>query len=291
MRSLLRSSLSLRPSLLSSLALLALVRCGGDVTVASMDVTWVSYADGARVGGAVDAFGDFGAPGPNADVRIQWDDVNHTKDLGPGKDVPVGPIDIEAPDTTVAPKDDGPKDTGGPKDAGTKKDAGSKKDAGPQDPPWLDVSDPVVKGCLEAFPAICDKVSECGSTQPILGLIGGFCPTLMSALSPVLTAGCEQVATALQSALPDVQIPLVGDLAPLVEKLIVGCIENFNCDPQYLQDIGAKFFQLIQVVGGAGGGGGGGLGGLGDALPALLELAQMCGGLENLLPFGGFLPF
>lgn len=93
-------------------------------------------------------------------------------DLGPtpgagsdGDDVAVaGDGDVGAPTPDVGPAVD---TSPGAPDAGTPEDDGWVPD-------WVENADPSVKGCLEAFPAICDKVAECGEEQPLLGLVSGF---------------------------------------------------------------------------------------------------------------------
>ena len=158
-------------------------------------------------------------------------------------------------------------------------------DPGPEqngwDPDWTDNPDPEVEACLENFPAICNKVDECGDQNPLLELIGGACPLLFDSLSPLLTMGCEQIGTALAGL--GIDLP-IGDLGSLLPKLISGCIENFQCDPEYLQQFGEALSGLAGLLGGLGGQSGGG-GDITAALPALLKLAEMCGGLELLLPF------
>lgn len=149
------------------------------------------------------------------------------------------------------------------------------------DPEWTDNPDPEVEACLENFPAICNKIDECGDQNPILELLGGGCPLLFDSINPLLTMGCEQIGTALEGL--GIDLP-IGDLGTLLPKLISGCIDNFQCDPEYLQQFGEAIAGLAGLLGNLGGGGGGG-GDLTEALPALLKLAEMCGGLELLLPF------
>ncbi len=150
------------------------------------------------------------------------------------------------------------------------------------DPDWTDHEDPAVEVCLGTLPAICNKVNECSAEQPVLELLGGFCPTLFDSISPLLTLGCEQVGDLLGGALPGVDLPIGGALDEMIFTLITGCIENFECDPAYLQELGAAFGDVIALLGQGQGEGGGDIG---AALPALLKLAEMCGGLENFLPF------
>jgi len=159
-------------------------------------------------------------------------------------------------------------------------------DPGPEqngwDPEWTDNPDPEVEAWLENFPAICNKIDECGDQNPVLELLGGGCPLLFDSLSPLLTMGCEQIGTALEGL--GISLP-IGDLGSLLPKLVSGCIENFQCDPEYLQQFGEALQGLTGLLGTLGGQGGGGGGDITDALPALLKLAEMCGGLDLLLPF------
>ncbi len=153
-------------------------------------------------------------------------------------------------------------------------------------PDWVENAPDEIKGCLETFPLICDKVAECGETQPLLGLVAGFCPTLFDAINPVLAIGCEQVGPLLEQAVPG-GIPFVGSISELVQKLLKGCIENFQCDPEYLAQFGETLAGIVQSF--AESQQGGGQGDFSAALPALLDLANQCGGIGELLgiPFFG----
>lgn len=235
---------------------LALGGCGGDYEVAYADVT----------------FTPAGADVVNAQNQALLDPDPAVLD-DPVPDERVDPVPEEQPDPedppTVEPDPEQPPD---------------EPPSDEYDPPWTDHDDPAVEGCLEAFPAICNKIDECGEEQPILGLLGGFCPTLFDAINPMLTIGCEQVGNLLAGA--GIELPIGGDISGIISNLLKGCIENFQCDPEYLAEFGAKFAEVIQAFGGAlGGGEGGGGGNFQDGLPALLELAQMCGGLGALFPF------
>jgi hypothetical protein len=164
-----------------------------------------------------------------------------------------------------------------------KKDPDDSKDPTEEeeyDPDWTKNDDPAVEGCLEIFPAICNEINECGEEMPVLKLIGGFCPTLFDAVNPLLTLGCDELTGVLEDQLGGGLGG--GALGPIITKLLKGCIENFNCDPEYLQKLGEAFAPLLQLLGGAQGGGGGDIA---SALPQLLKLAEMCGGIGNLLPF------
>jgi hypothetical protein len=187
------------------------------------------------------------------------------------------PADRESePDPTVTDPepDDSPKkdpDSNDPEDE-------------PYDPDWTDNDDPAVEGCLEMFPAICNEISECDEEMPVLKVIGGFCPMLFDAVNPLLAMGCDQLTGVLEGQLSGGLGGLGGGaLGPMITKLLKGCIENFNCDPDYLQKLGEGFAPLLELLGGMQGGGSGV--DMAAALPKLLKLAEMCGGLGNLLPF------
>ena len=256
---------------------LSLLACEGEDRV--MAPTTVEFAPtGESDLGKSTGKDDFGTPGPgNGETpgpglggdTVEVDDLvapPDEEDVGE-EPIPVEP-DIEEPAA----------DVGKP----------GKPDAGPKDEPdtgwvpdWVENADPSVKGCLESFPAICDKVAECGETQPILGLLGGFCPTLFDAINPILTLGCDQVGNLVNQAVPG-GIPFVGELGDLLPKLIKGCIENFQCTPEYLQEFGATIQDIIAMFQQGQGGQSGG--DLTDALPALLALAEKCGGLGVIFP-------
>jgi hypothetical protein len=134
------------------------------------------------------------------------------------------------------------------------------------------------------FPAICNEINECDEEIPILKVLGGYCPTLFDAINPLLNMGCDQLTSALDGQIPGGLGGLGGGaMGEIITKLLKGCIENFNCDPEFLTQLGEQFGGLLQGL--AGGGGGAGGVDLGAMLPQLLKLAEMCGGIGNLLPF------
>jgi len=243
----------------------SLMACGGDYTAAVADVTFTPIDEDPSAAGEADPVDPAATPAddPLADPGVE----------DPNDDPVEDPVDDPVEDPVEDPVDDPEDPVEDPSDD--------------YDPDWTDHDDPGVEGCLEAFPAICNKVEECGAEQPVLQLLGGFCPSLFDSISPMLIQSCEQVSDLLGQALPGVEIPLAGNLGDIITKLMTGCIENFQCDPEYLATFGEKLGAVLQLFGGlAGGGGGGGGGGdIAGALPALLELAEMCGGLGNLLPF------
>jgi hypothetical protein len=251
----------LRLLLLSLPLALLTAGCGGDYTAASADVTFVPLEEEQPVG--LDELLDPEAPVVGGVADPASDPAPVDDPVADPVDDPIAPADDPLVDDPV---EDPPPETDDPPEDDV------------YDPDWTDNDDPIVEGCLETLPAICNKVSECGEDQPVLELLGGFCPTLFDSISPVLELGCEQVGGLLQGALPDVDIPLGGALDEMIFTLITGCIENFQCDPEYLAELGAQFGEVIAAFGGGGGD-------IGAALPALLGLAEMCGGLQNFLPF------
>jgi len=167
-------------------------------------------------------------------------------------DVPVTPSD----DVSVPPEDTGPIE---------------EPDTGWM-PPWTEHDDPTVESCLESFPALCDKLSECGESDPITGFIGDFCPGLVDGNNGALVGYCESVATGVADQAGSV-------VATTISDFMKGCIENYDCDPASLQKFGEAIGSLATLFGEGGGGD------FTDALPVLLDLADMCGGLGGLLPF------
>jgi hypothetical protein len=147
------------------------------------------------------------------------------------------------------------------------------------DPEWTEHDDPAVEGCLKMFPAICDKVAECTEDIPLLNLVSGYCPVAFDAMSPLLEMGCDEIAKALKNSMPD--IPLVGDsLGTMITDMLRGCIENFTCDLDYILALGEKLGAVAGLISGSAD-----PSQMTDALPQLLELAEMCGGIDGLLPF------
>lgn len=248
-----------------------LFACAGEDRTAA--TATVSFQPAAPDGGGTDtasSFDDEDTFDPNSPLDGLRDDV-----VVGDPDAIVGPGDT-SPVAEDAPTP--PKDAGSPGPVG---DTGWSPD-------WVENADPSVKGCLETFPAICDKVSECGEAQPLLGALGGFCPTVFDAISPILTTGCDQLGGLVDQAIPG-GLPLGIDLGDLLPKLIKGCVENFECTPEYLQEFGATLQSLVEAFT------------QGQAqgqsldfmalLPQLLDLANKCGGIGNLIPgfdfFGG----
>ena len=252
-----------------------LASCGGDYEAAVADVTFVPAEPDAGLGqGQVPPYENL-PPVDDPQVVPEDPETPEPPDTPEDPEVTDPPDDPEVVDPPEDPEVTDPPDDPIIEDP-------------PYDPPWTEHDDPTVEGCLEAFPAICNKLDECSADMPILGLVSGFCPTAFDLASPLLSMGCEQVADLLNQALPDMSIPFIGgDVAGLVTDLLTGCIENFDCDPASILEFGQKLGEIVQSMGGLGALTGGGSGGGGDfmaALPALLELADMCGGLD-LLPF------
>lgn len=255
----------MRSTLLLFLSSWVVAGCGGDYTAAVADVTFTPWEEENPAGEALDpsqvAGGELDdqAVDPAPD-RVGEDPVDDPADdpLDPGTD----------PDVADDPPADDPP----------------AEDEPYYDPDWTENDDPLVEGCLETFPAICNKWEECGAEQPIAGILGSFCPFLFDAIAPMLELGCAQVEGLLGGLAGGVELPIIGGgLETIIMDLLQGCIENFQCDPEYLAEFGAKFGEVLQLFGGSATGGGGG--DIGAALPALLELAEMCGGLGSLLPF------
>ena len=67
-------------------------------------------------------------------------------------------------------------------------------------------------------------------------------------------------------------------LQQIMAKLLKGCIENFTCDLDFIIKLGEKLAAVVQLFTGGGQD-------FTAAPPQLMELAQMCGGIGNLLPF------
>ena len=252
------------------------------VTASSLTATWLigSVLLVASCAGEEYAVAPvrLGVTEPGLDDDASGETDPETTDLGPtpgaGSDGDDGVMVEDAGGTDPAPDVGSPVDT-----ASNAPDVGPPEDTG-WVPEWVEDADPAIKGCLEAFPAICDKVAECGEEQPLLGLVSGFCPGLFDSLSPILATGCEQLGGILEESLPG-DIPLVGDLSDLIPKLIKGCIENFQCDPEYLQEFGAALQGIVALFQGQDGE----QADFSAALPALLELADKCGGLDEFFPF------
>lgn len=248
-----------------------LLACGGDYTAAQFDVQFTPYEDPELEKALDEPLDEPTNPlvEPPATPPVEPPEEKPPEEKPPEEP----PIEPEEPPIVTPEEPEQPPET--PPEEPPEPD---------YDPDWTENEDPAVQGCLEAFPAICNKAAECGADQPVVQLLGGFCPVIFDSLSPILEQSCEDIHAQLSAVLPDVQIPLVGDLQTMLSNLITGCIENFQCDPAYLQELGAKFAEVLGAFGGAAGGGGAG-GDIGAALPALLELANMCGGIGGLLPF------
>ncbi|MFT5429829.1 MAG: hypothetical protein ACI9OJ_000501, partial [Myxococcota bacterium] len=172
--------------------------------------------------------------------------------------------DVEdQPDARPEP-DEGPRP---PEDAGPV----DEPDTG-WDPPWTDHEDPTTESCLKSFPILCDKVTECGQADPISGLLGGYCPDLLSGNVDTVVGYCEGVAQGVSDAAG-------AGVATTISDFLQGCIANYDCDPETLAVFGDALGQLGTLFGE------GGSGDFASALPILLELADKCGGLGGLLPF------
>jgi hypothetical protein len=197
-------------------------------------------------------------------------DIPVVQDTRVSEDTPAPPQDISTPpDDVPAPPDDVPADTN-------------------WDPDWTDNPDPLTKGCLEFFPTICNEVSECKETYPlVLTIPAGLCAPIFDMLEQtggLLTMSCEELGNLVAPLLPDAG-PIASEaLGGMIANLLNGCIENFNCDLAFVIELGVKFGELAAALGVSAGGQGGQMDFI-AALPAIIELAQLCGGVENILPF------
>ena len=170
----------------------------------------------------------------------------------------------QAPEDTWVEPDNGPAETPdtGPKE---KPDTGWK-------PEWTEHNDSTVESCLETFPALCTKLDECGLDDPITGFLGQYCPSLVDGNSGALVGYCEGVAQGVAEQAG-------GAIATTISDFLKGCVENYDCDPASLQKFGEAIGQIATLFGE------GENADFTDALPVLLDLASMCGGLGGLLPF------
>ena len=192
-----------------------------------------------------------------------------------------GAVSVDEPQVTDPTPEPESKPDPDPEPEADKKPAPEpEKDA--WDPDWTEHDDEAVKGCLEMFPSICNKVDDCSEEMPALGLFGGFCKPLFDGISPMLEMGCEQLAELLKGAGGEAgALGALGGagLQQVMTKLLKGCIDNFTCDLEFIVELGQKLGGVFQLFSGQGGQD------FTSALPQLMELAQMCGGIGNLLPF------
>lgn len=261
----------------------ALACAGEDRTAAPTTVTFTRVAPDAR-GNDAPQYGD---------VEVDASDPGSPLDGAPGDrdSGSLSDVSTVGGGDSLSQADASGTDLGGigGADTATPKDAGAPEGDAGWNPDWVTGADPAVKGCLETFPAICDKVTECGEAQPLLGALGGFCPTVFDAIAPILTTGCGQLGAIVDQAIPG-GLPLGLDLGEILPTLIKGCVENFECTPEYLQEFGATLQALVEVF--TAGQAEGQTPDYTAALPALFELADKCGGIGNLIPglgglFGG----
>jgi|GEM_PF-4252852 hypothetical protein len=205
------------------------------------------------------------------DIPVEQDTTVSEDTPAPPSDVPAPPEDVPAPPEDIPdPIDDVVADTN-------------------WDPDWTDNPDPMTEGCLEFFPTICNEVNECKETYPlVLTIPAGLCAPIFDTLEQtggLLTMSCEELGNLIAPQLPDAG-PIAGEaLGGMIANLLNGCIENFNCDLAFVIELGVKFGELAAALGVGATGGQGGQMDFMAALPAIIELAQLCGGVENILPF------
>lgn len=240
--------------------LVCLLGCGGDYEAAYVESSYVP-----------------------AEIEVDPAAVDPTENIleseGEGA-VPVEEPQVTDPTPDRTPAPDSDPGTSPETDKDPTPDSEPEKDR--WDPDWTEHEDASVKGCLEMFPSICNKVDDCSDELPALGLFGGFCKPLFDGISPMLEMGCEQLAELLKGAGGEAgALGALGGagLQQVITKLLKGCIDNFTCDLDFIVELGQKLGGVFQLFSGQGGQD------FTSALPQLMELAQMCGGIGNLLPF------